>query len=133
MLDRESLADHAADRQADIVHARDRERVEHRGDVAGQRLHRVVAGNRIAAAVAAHVEAQHAEPGLQQRRHLLGPTAAVGSQRVRNADDGAVLRARQGRNKGDVLRSGNSMTTPPWGGRRAEENQVYRDRDSRRG
>ena len=61
-------------------------------DIARQCLHRVVAGNRIAAAVAAHIEAQHAKPGLQQRWHLLGPAAAVRGQRVRDADDRPVLR-----------------------------------------
>ena len=104
VLDREGLADHAADRQADVVHARDRQRIEHGRDIAGKLLHRVVAGNRVAAAVAAHVEAQHAKPGLQQRRHLLGPTAAVGGQRVRDAHDRAVLRPLERRSRAGVRR-----------------------------
>jgi len=62
----------------DVVHARDYERVEHAGDIAGECLHCVVAGYRVAAAVAAHIEPQHAKTGLQQRRHLLGPAAAIG-------------------------------------------------------
>src|SRR5206468_12177722 len=64
---------------------------EHDGDIAGQRRHRIVAGHRVAAAMPAHVEAQHAETSLQQRRDLLGPAAAVGSQRMGDADDRAVF------------------------------------------
>src|ERR1700757_4141483 len=71
----------------------DPENVERRRDVAGERRHRVVAGHRVAPAMPAHVEAQDPEPGLQQRRHLLGPHAAVGSQRMGDADNRSVLRA----------------------------------------
>ena len=85
MVERKGLADHPADRQADVVHARDRQPVEHRSDVAGEVLHRVVAGDRVAAAMPAHVEPQHAEPALQQRRDLLGPAAAVGGERMGDA------------------------------------------------
>ena len=60
-------------------------------DIVGERRHRIVAGHRVAAAVPAHVEAQHPEPGLQQRRHLFGPHAAVGSQGVGDADDRPIL------------------------------------------
>ena len=43
----------------------------------------------------AHVEPQHAEAALQQGRNLLGPAAAVGGQRMGDADGRRVLRADQ--------------------------------------
>ena len=43
----------------------------------------------------AHVDPQHAEAALQQRRHLLGPAAAVRGQRMGDADGRRVLRADQ--------------------------------------
>ena len=91
VLERKGLADHPADRQPDVMHPREAERVEHGRDVAGELAHRIVARNRVAAAMPAHVEPQHAEPGLQQGRHLLGPAAAVGGERMGDADDRAVL------------------------------------------
>src|SRR6516162_5014703 len=63
-----------------IVHSGEGKHLEHRGNVPRERLHRVVAGDRIAAAMAAHVDAQYAKPGLQQRGHLLGPHPAIGCQ-----------------------------------------------------
>jgi len=80
VVDRERLADHTADREANIVHSGEGKHLEHRGNVPRERLHRVVAGDRIAAAMAAHVDAQYAKPGLQQRGHLLGPHPAIGCQ-----------------------------------------------------
>ena len=56
-------------------------------------LHRIVAGDGIAAAMAAHVDAQHAEAGAEQRRHLLGPHAAIGGERMGDAEDGPGLGA----------------------------------------
>jgi len=91
MFERESLADHAADRQPDIVHAGDRQRIEYSGDIAGQRFHRIVAGDRIAPAMAAHIEPEHTKAGLQQRRNLFGPTAAIRRQRMRDANHRAIL------------------------------------------
>ena len=75
------------------MHPREAERLDHARDVAGELAHRIVAGYRVAAAMPAHVEPQHAEPGLQQRRHLLGPAAAIGSQGMGNADDRAIFGA----------------------------------------
>src|SRR6185437_2008086 len=60
-------------------------------DVACELVHGVVAGDGIAAAMAAHVETQHAKAGLQQGWHLLRPHAAVGSERMRDAHDRAGL------------------------------------------
>ena len=91
MIEREGLADHPADRQPDVVDPSEAERVEHRRDIAGEVLHRIVAGNRVAAAMPAHIEPQHAKPGLQQRRHLFSPAAAVRSQRMGDADHRPVL------------------------------------------
>src|SRR4051794_41749889 len=51
----------------------------------------MVAENGIAAAMAAHVDAQHPEPALQQRRHLLGPAAAVRGQRMGDADGRRIV------------------------------------------
>ena len=90
---REALADHAADRQADVVDPGDAEHVERGLHVGRQPVHRVVAGDRRAAAVAAHVEPQHAVARGQQRHHLLDPHAAIGVQRVREAHRRRVLRA----------------------------------------
>ena len=59
--------------------------------VIGQRRHRVVAGHRIAAAMPAHVDPQHAEAALQQGGHLFGPAAAVGGQRMGDANGRRIL------------------------------------------
>ena len=91
MGDGEGLADHAADRQADELHLLDAQEIQRRSHVVGELRHGVVASDGIAAAMAAHVEAQHAVAGCKQPRHLLGPHAAVGRQRVREAHDLAVL------------------------------------------
>jgi hypothetical protein len=92
MVEREGLPEHAADRQADVMDARDRQRVEHVRDIAGEVVHRVVlARRRIAAAMTAHVDTQDAEAGLQQCRHLLGPTAAVRGERMGDADSRRAL------------------------------------------
>jgi hypothetical protein len=74
------------------VHAPQAQHVEHGRHVIGQRPRRVIAGDRIAAAVAAHVEAQNAEPSFDERRQLLGPAAAVRGERMGDADD-RILRA----------------------------------------
>ena len=57
MGDGEGLAEHTADRQADELHLVDAEKIERRGNVVCELRHRVRAGDGIAAAVAAHVEA----------------------------------------------------------------------------
>ncbi len=69
----------------------DAEGVHHRRDVVRQLVHRIVAGDRVAAAMAAHVDAQHAIAGAEQRRHLLRPHAAVGGERMGDAEDGSGL------------------------------------------
>jgi hypothetical protein len=91
MLDGEGLADHAADREAHVVDLVDAERAHHRRHVQRQLVHGVVAGDRIAAAMAAHVDAEHAIAGAEQRRHLLRPHAAVGRERMSDAEDGTGL------------------------------------------
>ena len=47
MRDGEGLADHAADGEADVLHALDAEEVERDGDVVGERSNRVVAADGI--------------------------------------------------------------------------------------
>ena len=91
--DGEGLADHAADGEADVLHLVDAVEVQRDRHVVGELRHGVGAGDGVAAAVAAHVEAQHAVAGGQQRRHLLGPHAAVGGERMREAHHLAVLGA----------------------------------------
>ena len=112
MRQRESLADHPADRQPDVVHARDRQRRQHLLDIVGERGHRVVAGNRVAAAMPAHVEPQHPEPALQQRRDLLGPAAAVGGERMGDADGRRILRVRGGRRRYGVPAAATAWLPP---------------------
>ena len=86
----ELLADRAADRQPAEVDRRQLETVEHVQHIVGQIPHRVGAGQSIAAAMTAQVDAQHTVARRQKRRHLLGPHAAVGSQRVRERHDRRV-------------------------------------------
>ena len=93
MGQRKALADHAADRQPDIVDLGDAQHVERAFHVGRERVHRVVALDRRAAAVAAHVEPQHAVAGRQQRDELLDPHAAVGIERMGEADRRCGLRA----------------------------------------
>ncbi len=78
MMDREGLADHAADREADEVHFGDLEGIEGGADVVGERLHGVVAVDGIAAAVAAHIKAQDTVAGSEKLGDLFRPHAAVG-------------------------------------------------------
>ena len=73
------------------MHAGDAEEIQGLGRIVGKLGHRVVACDGIAAAMAAHVEAQDAIAGGQQRRQLLRPHAAVGCQGVGKTDDGGVL------------------------------------------
>ena len=49
------------------------------------------ADDRVAAAMAAHVDAQHSEPGSEQRGNLLAPHAAVRRKRVGKADHLSAL------------------------------------------
>jgi hemin uptake protein HemP len=93
MAQGEALADHAADAEADIMHLLDAQHVERAFHVGRQRVHRVVAVHRRAAAMAAHVEAQHAIAGAEQRHELLGPHAAIGIQRMGEAYRRRGLRA----------------------------------------
>src|SRR5262249_35071747 len=81
------LAQHATDREAAIMHALDAEKIQGRGDVVGKRGHCVVARYGVAAAMSAHVEAQYPIAPAQQRRQLLGPHAAVGGERMREANN----------------------------------------------
>jgi hypothetical protein len=92
---RQRLADHAADRQADDMHPVDCKRVDDSRDVGRQFVERHVPGRRIAAAVTAHVDAQHSPLARQQCRDLLGPHAAVGRERMREADGRRALRAHE--------------------------------------
>jgi len=72
---------------------RDDERVEHGRNVVGEIALCVVAGDRTAAAVAnACLYASTRQAGLQQRRQLFGPHAAVGREGVRHADHGRGFR-----------------------------------------
>ena len=71
----------------------DAQHVERAFHVGRQLVHRVVAVDRRAAAMAAHVEPQHAVAGAQQRHHLLDPHAAVGIERMGEAHDRRILRA----------------------------------------
>ena len=75
------------------MHLLDAEHVERALNVGRQRVHRVVAVDRRAAAMAAHVEPQHAVARGQQRHHLLDPHAAVGIQRMGEAHRRRALRA----------------------------------------
>ena len=59
ILEREGLADHPAHRQPDPVAAIDAQRAQQPVHVVGEHVERVVAGGRVALAVAAGVEAQH--------------------------------------------------------------------------
>ena len=93
MGERKALADHAADRQADEVHLRDAKHVECLLHVGRQRIHRIVALHGSAAAMTAHVEPQHAVACAQQRHHLLDPHAAVGIERMGEADHRRVGRS----------------------------------------
>ena len=58
--------------------------------VIDQLLHRVIAGRRIAAAMAPHVDTKNPVACRQEVRHLLGPHAAIGRQRMREIDNGRV-------------------------------------------
>ncbi len=80
VVDRKGLADHAADRQADIVDLMDAECIDDRSDIGSELIHRVVPGDRIATAMTAHVNAQQAEPRREQGWELFGPHATIGRQ-----------------------------------------------------
>ena len=95
MIEREGLADHAADGKTDVVDFGEAQSVEHGGDVGGEQVHRVRPADRIAAAVPAHIDAQHAKTAGEQRGHLFGPHAAVGGERVCHANDRRGLRTNQ--------------------------------------
>ncbi len=59
--------------------------------VVAELAHRVRPRQRITAAVAAHVEPQHAKAGGEQGRDLLGPHPAIGGERMGEADHGRCI------------------------------------------
>ncbi len=92
VLERERLADHPAHREPDPVGLADAEAIEHAHGVVCHALERVRPLRHGTLAVAARVDAQHAEAARQHARELV-PHAMVAADRVREQHGAAAAAA----------------------------------------
>src|SRR4029077_4373506 len=88
ILQRESLTDHPAHREADPVRSRDPQLVEEPLDVVGELFERVRPRRRAALSMTAGVEAQHLEL-VREDRHLVIPHVEVAREGVTHREPGS--------------------------------------------
>ena len=85
MREGERLTDHATHGESHPVRALDAQPIEEGGDVAGELAQRVGARRHGTRAMAAHIDAHHAEMLLQRRRDAV-PHGAVAADRMHEHD-----------------------------------------------